>query len=58
MRFIAYFAGRNAHRNRWFFIAMVVVFADTGNNNKLVHNRPLPRYRLYRYRTDRTVPKA
>ena len=30
MGFILYFAGRNACRYSWLFIAMVVIFADTG----------------------------
>ena len=30
MRFIAYFAGRNAYRSIWLFLAMVVIYADTG----------------------------
>ena len=30
MRCILRFAGRNAYRYTWLFIAMVVIFADTG----------------------------
>ena len=31
MAFVSYFAGRNAYRYVWLFMATVVIFADTGS---------------------------